>query len=402
MISVPFSRAVSSAASLMTFARSAPDIPTVRLASASKSTSGANGLPLECTEDRPAAGEVRRADRDLAVEPAGPQQRGVQDVRPVRRGDQDDVGAGVEAVHLDEQLVQRLLALVVPAAQAGAALAADRVDLVDEDDARGVLLGLLEQVAHPGGADTDEHLDEVRAGDRVERHARLTGDGPRQQRLAGAGRPVQQHALRDLRAEGLVAARVLQEVLDLVQLLDRLVRARHVRERRLRHVLVELLRARLAEAHHPVPAALGVVHHPEQDEQHQAQRDEVDQHRDQERLLAHGGVELGLVRSLLQRGEDLRAGVDRVLRDDLRAAVDGLVQRQAEALFLVFDQRLADVAALDLRQRDRRGLLLEATRVVEEHAEREVDQDRGEDPDQWIAEQTLAVHAASASVGLPP
>jgi hypothetical protein len=32
-------------------------------------------------------------------------------------------------------------------------------------------LGLLEQVAHAGGADADEHLDEVGAGDRVERHA---------------------------------------------------------------------------------------------------------------------------------------------------------------------------------------------------------------------------------------
>jgi hypothetical protein len=61
---------------------------------------------------------------------------GSRNVRPVRRGDQDDAAAGVEAVHLDEQLVQGLLALVVPAAEgAGAALAADRVDLVDEDDA---------------------------------------------------------------------------------------------------------------------------------------------------------------------------------------------------------------------------------------------------------------------------
>ena len=42
----------------------------------------------------------------------------------------------VEAVHLDQDLVERLLALVVAAAQAGAALAADGVDLVDEDDAR--------------------------------------------------------------------------------------------------------------------------------------------------------------------------------------------------------------------------------------------------------------------------
>ena len=43
---------------------------------------------------------------------------------------------GVEAVHLDEQLVERLLALVVAAAEAGAAVAADGVDLVDEDDRR--------------------------------------------------------------------------------------------------------------------------------------------------------------------------------------------------------------------------------------------------------------------------
>jgi hypothetical protein len=34
----------------------------------------------------------------------------------------------------------------VTAAQAGAAVAADRVDLVDEDDRRSVGLGLLEQV----------------------------------------------------------------------------------------------------------------------------------------------------------------------------------------------------------------------------------------------------------------
>ena len=54
----------------------------------------------------------------------------------------------LEAVHLDEQLVQRLLALVVAAAEAGAAVTADGVDLVDEDDAGRVLLALLEQVAH--------------------------------------------------------------------------------------------------------------------------------------------------------------------------------------------------------------------------------------------------------------
>ncbi len=63
----------------------------------------------------------------------------------VGRGDQDDVGALVETIHLDEQLVQRLLALVVAAADAAAAVAAHGVDLVDEDDGRRVLLGALER-----------------------------------------------------------------------------------------------------------------------------------------------------------------------------------------------------------------------------------------------------------------
>ena len=62
----------------------------------------------------------------------------------------DDAPVTVEAVHLGEDLVERLLALVVaaaaarPAAAAAWAGAADGVDLVNEHDARRVLLGLLE------------------------------------------------------------------------------------------------------------------------------------------------------------------------------------------------------------------------------------------------------------------
>ena len=72
----------------------------------------------------------------------------VEHVRPVGGGDQDDAFIGLETVHLDEQLVERLFALVIAAAKARAAMAADRVDFVDEDDAGCVLLGLLEHVAH--------------------------------------------------------------------------------------------------------------------------------------------------------------------------------------------------------------------------------------------------------------
>jgi hypothetical protein len=47
----------------------------------------------------------------------------------------------------------------VRATQASTTLAADGVDLVDEDDARRIALGLVEQVAHAAGADADEHLN---------------------------------------------------------------------------------------------------------------------------------------------------------------------------------------------------------------------------------------------------
>ena len=53
-----------------------------------------------------------------------------------------------------------LLARAV-AGEAGAAMTADGVDLVHEDDARRGLFRLLEEVAHTRGADADEHLDEV-------------------------------------------------------------------------------------------------------------------------------------------------------------------------------------------------------------------------------------------------
>src|SRR6202011_5525712 len=96
-----------------------------------------------------------------------------------------------------QQLVQRLLALVVTAAQAGTALAADRVDLVHEDDAGAVLLGLVEEVTDPTGADAHEHLYELGAGDVEEGDAGFPGDRLAEQRLAGPRRPAHEPALGD-------------------------------------------------------------------------------------------------------------------------------------------------------------------------------------------------------------
>ncbi len=69
-------------------------------------------------EDLAPAEAVGAIDDDLAIEAAGAQKGGIEDVRTVGGGDENDVVLHLEAVHLDEQLVQGLLALVVAASHA--------------------------------------------------------------------------------------------------------------------------------------------------------------------------------------------------------------------------------------------------------------------------------------------
>ena len=162
-------RTAKMAASFTRFARSAPENPGVLRATTSKSTSALEGLALRVDgEDRGSFLLVRQGDLDVAVEPPGAQERRVEDLRAIRRREHHHAGRPIEPVHLREQLVQRLLAFVVRR-EPGAAPLADRVDLVDEDDRGCPLLRVGEQVANARGPDTDEELDEARAGDREER-----------------------------------------------------------------------------------------------------------------------------------------------------------------------------------------------------------------------------------------
>jgi len=67
-------------------------------------------------------------------------------------GDHHHRAVGVEPIHLHQQLVERLLALLVGADLRPAPPATEGVDLVEEDDAGRVLLGVTEEVADPGRA----------------------------------------------------------------------------------------------------------------------------------------------------------------------------------------------------------------------------------------------------------
>ena len=170
-----------------------------------------------------AADNVRIRHDDLTIETAGTQQRGVQHVRPVGGRDQDDTLVRLEAVHLDQQLIERLFALVVAAAETSATMTADRVNFVDEDDAGRVFLGLLEHVAHAACTDADKHLDEVGTRNGEERHVGFARDGACEQGLAGAGRTDEQHTARNAPAEFLEFSGITQEFDDLMQIVFRLV-----------------------------------------------------------------------------------------------------------------------------------------------------------------------------------
>ena len=229
---------------------------------------------------------------------------------PVGGGDQDDVVLHLEAVHLDEQLVERLLALVVAAAHAGAAVAADGVDLVHEDDAGGVLLCLLEEVADAGGADADEHLDEVGARDGEEGDAGLAGDCASEQRLAGAGRAIEQDALRNAGAQRLELLGVLEELLDLMELLHRLVGSSDIAEGDLGRIDRHPLCPGFPEAHHPRAAALHLVHQEDPEGEEQQEGQDVGEQREQARTALALDLRLDLV--LLQRVQQLGLGGVRV------------------------------------------------------------------------------------------
>ena len=141
---------------------------------------------------------------------------------------------------------------------------------------RGVL-GRLEHVADAAGADADEHLNEFRAADRKERHARLAGHGPGQQRLAGARRPHQQNALGHMAAEPLELFRALEEFDDFLQIVLDAFQAGDVGERDLPPRGFVALGRALAEAGENPAAAHELIaraadHEPPQPaDQHQRQ-----------------------------------------------------------------------------------------------------------------------------------
>ena len=77
---------------------------------------------------------VRLVKHDAPVKTSGPEKRRIQNIGAVGCRHDDKLLVGFKAVHLHQNLVEGLFALVVAATHPGAAVAADGVNLVNKDD----------------------------------------------------------------------------------------------------------------------------------------------------------------------------------------------------------------------------------------------------------------------------
>src|SRR5713226_2146615 len=155
---------------------------------------------------------------DLPVETPRSQQGWIKHVRAVRGGKDDNSLIGLEAIQLHQQLLQRLFPFIIAGERRCATTRSpNRVDFIDKDDTRSVLLGLLKEIAHAAGPDPDEEFDEAGATGTIERDTCLACDGTSEQGFAGAWRADQQHAFGNMCPNGQVALRLAQEVDFLAQ-----------------------------------------------------------------------------------------------------------------------------------------------------------------------------------------
>lgn len=79
-------------------------------------------------EDVLTAGQIGQLDRGCGSQNDGAQQRRIETVGAIGCGKDNDTLVVIEAIHLGQQLIERLLTLVVAAKTAAIALLTDGID----------------------------------------------------------------------------------------------------------------------------------------------------------------------------------------------------------------------------------------------------------------------------------
>ena len=306
---------------------------------------------------------------NLAVETTCTHQRLIQNVGTVCSSQHNHSCICLEAIHLGKQLIESVFTLII-AREAGilTSCTTDCINLIDKDDARSLLLCLVEQISHTRGADTHKHLHEVRARNREEWYIRLAGNSLCQQSLTRSRRTYQECALRNLCSELTIFRGIFQEVDNLHNLDLRLLQACYILECHtlIRVALIELLRTSLSDIHNAATCATATSghtsHNKEPNSNHHNPRQQPHKPRVVPRLLVLEGQNYALTTLLLCL---LQIGLERIYRADIEielmtalgqllVADIALSQRLGFTLFefntslvTIYHHNLLDIARLD-------------------------------------------------------
>ncbi|KAI6772494.1 hypothetical protein HG530_003452 [Fusarium avenaceum] len=149
----------------------------------------------------------------MSIKSSGSHQGLVEHIRSVSTSENDNLFAGVETIHLSENLVQGRFPLVVTTEASAALLSgtSNCVNLIDKDDTGSILAAFGKQISHTRRTDTHEHLNEFGTAHTEEGHSRLASRGLGKQRLSSTRRASQDSTSRDLGTQLLELLRLLQE-----------------------------------------------------------------------------------------------------------------------------------------------------------------------------------------------
>jgi len=139
--------------------------------------------------------DTRSLVSDLADQPGR-----VQNVAPVGSGQNNDLMPFVKAVHLYQELVKGLFALVVCLLQTGSSAASHGIEFIDEDNGWSSRFGLFKEAAHV----TRPSSHDLRGADGEEWHTRFSRHCSCKQCLVGSRLTHEKYAPRNTDSQSLL------------------------------------------------------------------------------------------------------------------------------------------------------------------------------------------------------
>ena len=180
-----FRRAARIAASFITFSRSAPEKPGVDLATRSRSTEESKGFDLlwtfrVCETTIP----IRQVQGYPPVEASRTEQSLIQVISGrLVAAIHDDIVMLIETIHLHQYLVQCLLSLVIAPPETGATYFRPTASISSTKTMQGAFCLACSKGFSPRGANTYEHLHELRTAYGKEGHPSLASCTARASRV---------------------------------------------------------------------------------------------------------------------------------------------------------------------------------------------------------------------------